>query len=46
MVPTWREAVSSAVTGKDAVMQTELSQKHTALQVPDCRECQSGTGTG
>lgn len=41
MVPAWRGAVSSTVTGKDAVMQTELPQKHTALQVPGCRECQS-----
>lgn len=41
VVPPWRGAMSSAVTGNDVVVQTKLPQKHKAAQVSGCRECQS-----
>lgn len=40
MVPTWQGMMSSAVTGKDAMVQTKLPQKQKAVQVSGCRQCQ------
>lgn len=40
MVPTWQGVMSSAVTGKDAVVQTKFPQKQKAVQVSGSRECQ------
>lgn len=41
MVSIWPEAVSSVGTIKDVATQTECPQKHTAIQVLGCKECQS-----
>lgn len=41
MVTTWKVAMSSALTRKDAATLTEPPQKHAAVQGSGCRESQS-----